>query len=237
MDYPFARMRRTARARLPRMQRPGGRRSQNARPPDARSKTPSRSRSTTARSRALIPYARNARTHSEAQVALIAGSIREYGFTNPVLVDGENGIIAGHGRVLAARKLGLAAVPVIELAPPQREPEARLRPRRQPPRRAGRLGPRDAGAGGGRPQRARRRPRHPRLRGGRARRAADATAPPTRARRRRPSRPRSLFLSKATSGFSGGIGCSAAAPPILPPWRGSWAAYGRISWRPTLPTA
>jgi hypothetical protein len=63
----------------------------------------------------LIPYARNARTHSEAQVALIAGSIREYGFTNPVLVDGENGIIAGHGRVLAARKLGLASVPVIEL--------------------------------------------------------------------------------------------------------------------------
>jgi DNA modification methylase len=64
----------------------------------------------------LIPYARNARTHSEAQVALIAGSIREFGFTNPVLIDGENGIIAGHGRVLAARKLGLTTVPVIELA-------------------------------------------------------------------------------------------------------------------------
>ena len=48
-------------------------------------------------------------------MALIAGSIREFGFTNPVLVDGENGIIAGHGRVLAARKLGLASVPVIEL--------------------------------------------------------------------------------------------------------------------------
>jgi DNA modification methylase len=63
----------------------------------------------------LIPYARNARTHSEAQIALIAGSIREYGFTNPVLVDGENGIIAGHGRVMAARTLGLATVPVIEL--------------------------------------------------------------------------------------------------------------------------
>ena len=63
----------------------------------------------------LIPFARNARTHSESQVALIAGSIREYGFTNPVLVDGESGIIAGHGRVLAARKLGLASVPVIEL--------------------------------------------------------------------------------------------------------------------------
>ena len=64
----------------------------------------------------LVPYARNARTHSPAQVALIAGSIREFGFTNPVLVDGANGIIAGHGRVMAARQLGLATVPVIELA-------------------------------------------------------------------------------------------------------------------------
>ena len=65
---------------------------------------------------ALIPYARNPRTHNEAQVAKIAASIVEYGWTNPVLVDGENGIIAGHGRLAAARKLGLADVPVIELA-------------------------------------------------------------------------------------------------------------------------
>jgi ParB-like chromosome segregation protein Spo0J len=65
---------------------------------------------------ALVPYVRNARTHSDAQVAQIAGSIREFGWTNPVLVDGQNGIIAGHGRILAARKLGLAEVPVIELA-------------------------------------------------------------------------------------------------------------------------
>jgi hypothetical protein len=64
----------------------------------------------------LIPYARNARTHSDAQVALIAGSIREFGWTNPVLIDGQSGIIAGHGRVLAARKLGLSVAPVIELA-------------------------------------------------------------------------------------------------------------------------
>lgn len=64
----------------------------------------------------LIPYANNARTHSDAQVALIASSIREFGFNNPVLVDGGNGIIAGRGRVLAARKLGLVQVPVIELA-------------------------------------------------------------------------------------------------------------------------
>lgn len=63
----------------------------------------------------LIPYARNARTHSDAQVAQIAASIREFGFTNPVLIDGQDGIIAGHGRVLAARKLGLADVPVLVL--------------------------------------------------------------------------------------------------------------------------
>jgi DNA modification methylase len=64
----------------------------------------------------LIPYARNSRTHSPEQTAQIAGSIREFGFTNPVLIDAENGIIAGHGRVLAAQKLGLAKVPCIRLA-------------------------------------------------------------------------------------------------------------------------
>jgi len=64
---------------------------------------------------ALVSYIRNARTHSVEQVAQIAASIREFGFTNPILVDGENGIIAGHGRLLAARKLGLTEVPVIEL--------------------------------------------------------------------------------------------------------------------------
>ena len=64
----------------------------------------------------LIPYARNARTHSDAQVAQIAASIREFGFTNPVLIDGENGIIAGHGRVLAAPLLDLHEVPCIVLA-------------------------------------------------------------------------------------------------------------------------
>jgi DNA modification methylase len=63
----------------------------------------------------LIRYARNPRTHSDAQVAQIAASIREFGWTVPLLVDGENGIIAGHGRVMAARKLGLERVPVIEL--------------------------------------------------------------------------------------------------------------------------
>jgi len=65
---------------------------------------------------ALIPYIRNARTHSDAQVAQIAASIREFGWTNPILVDGDSGVIAGHGRLLAARQLGLAEVPVIELA-------------------------------------------------------------------------------------------------------------------------
>lgn len=63
----------------------------------------------------LIPYARNARTHSPSQVAGIAGSIREFGFNNPVLIDKDNGIIAGHGRVLAAQQLGLATVPCLRL--------------------------------------------------------------------------------------------------------------------------
>ena len=61
----------------------------------------------------LVPYARNARTHSEAQVDQIAASIREWGWTSPVLITEENTIIAGHGRVRAARKLGLADVPVM----------------------------------------------------------------------------------------------------------------------------
>jgi ParB-like chromosome segregation protein Spo0J len=63
----------------------------------------------------LIPYARNSRTHSDQQVAQVAASIREFGFTNPVLIDAEDGIIAGHGRVMAARKLGLTEVPCIRL--------------------------------------------------------------------------------------------------------------------------
>jgi len=61
----------------------------------------------------LIPYARNARTHSDAQVSQIAASIKEWGWTTPVLVDEDSGIIAGHGRVMAAQKLGLAEVPVM----------------------------------------------------------------------------------------------------------------------------
>ena len=64
----------------------------------------------------LIPYTHNARTHSDAQVAQIAASIREFGFTNPILVDAERGVIAGHGRLLAARKLGMTEVPTLELA-------------------------------------------------------------------------------------------------------------------------
>jgi DNA modification methylase len=63
----------------------------------------------------LIPYVRNSRTHSDAQIAQIAASIKEFGWTNPILVDAENGIIAGHGRLMAARKLGYTEVPVIEL--------------------------------------------------------------------------------------------------------------------------
>ena len=61
----------------------------------------------------LIPYARNSRTHSDAQVAQIAASIKEWGWTTPVLVDEDGQIIAGHGRIMAARKLGMAEVPVV----------------------------------------------------------------------------------------------------------------------------
>lgn len=65
---------------------------------------------------ALIPYANNARTHSEQQIDLIAASIKEFGWTNPVLVDGDNGVIAGHGRILAARKMGQTSIPCLELS-------------------------------------------------------------------------------------------------------------------------
>ena len=64
----------------------------------------------------LIPYANNSRTHSENQVSQVAGSIKEFGFTNPVLIDDKGGIIAGHGRVLAAKKLNMLEVPCIELS-------------------------------------------------------------------------------------------------------------------------
>jgi ParB-like chromosome segregation protein Spo0J len=71
----------------------------------------------------LIPYAKNSRTHSEAQIAQIAASIKEFGFRNPILVDG-TGVIAGHGRLLAARKLNLKQVPTIDcsdLTEPQKK--------------------------------------------------------------------------------------------------------------------
>ena len=62
---------------------------------------------------ALIPYARNARTHSDEQIAQIAASIKEWGWTTPVLIDEDGGLIAGHGRVMAARKLGIEEVPTM----------------------------------------------------------------------------------------------------------------------------
>src|SRR5665811_756835 len=64
----------------------------------------------------LIPSARNARTHSDAQIAEIAGSIQAFGFSNPILVGAEGDIIAGHGRLAAARQLGLSEVPVVVLS-------------------------------------------------------------------------------------------------------------------------
>jgi ParB-like chromosome segregation protein Spo0J len=63
----------------------------------------------------LIPYAKNSRTHSEIQVGQIAASIKEWGFTNPIIIDEDNGIIAGHGRLLAAQKLGLKDVPCVQV--------------------------------------------------------------------------------------------------------------------------
>ena len=64
----------------------------------------------------LIPYARNARTHTDAQVAAIAASIKEWGWTSPALVGEDGGLIAGHARVLAARQLGIAEIPVMVAA-------------------------------------------------------------------------------------------------------------------------
>lgn len=61
----------------------------------------------------LIPYARNARTHSDEQVAKLAGSIKEFGFINPVIISNDGGILAGHGRVMAAQKLGIEEVPCV----------------------------------------------------------------------------------------------------------------------------
>ena len=64
----------------------------------------------------LIPFVRNARTHTDEQIAQVAASIREFGWTNPILIRPDHVIIAGHARLLAARKLGLTEVPVIELS-------------------------------------------------------------------------------------------------------------------------
>ena len=64
----------------------------------------------------LIPYANNARTHSDIQIAQIAASIAEFGFVNPVLVDEDGVLIAGHGRLMAARQLGMERVPSIQIS-------------------------------------------------------------------------------------------------------------------------
>lgn len=72
----------------------------------------------------LIPYVNNARKHSDEQITQIASSIREFGFNSPIITDGENGVLAGHGRLMAAKKLGMTEVPVIEaahLSPAQRK--------------------------------------------------------------------------------------------------------------------
>ena len=62
----------------------------------------------------LIPYARNSRTHSEMQINQLAAAIKEFGFRGAILIDGDNGIIAGHGRVLACKKLGMTEIPTVD---------------------------------------------------------------------------------------------------------------------------
>jgi len=64
----------------------------------------------------LIPYSNNSRTHSDFQINQIINSIKQFGFTNPILTDGKNLIIAGHGRLMAAQKIGMDKIPVIELS-------------------------------------------------------------------------------------------------------------------------
>ncbi len=64
----------------------------------------------------LIPYARNARTHSDSQIEKIVGSIKEFGFVNPVLIDENKSIVAGHGRIMAAKKMGMQQVPVVQIS-------------------------------------------------------------------------------------------------------------------------
>ena len=88
---------------------------------------------------ALIPFARNPRTHSDEQVAQIAASIKEFGFTNPILLDGENGMIAGHGRLAAAKAARTQDGPLHRTRPPVRSPEARLHHRGQQARPERRL--------------------------------------------------------------------------------------------------
>ena len=89
----------------------------------------------------LRPYPGNARTHSKKQIRQIADSIRRFGFTNPVLIGDDGEIIAGHGRVEAAKLFGLESVPTIRLVSPQCRRAARLRARRQQAGAERRLGP------------------------------------------------------------------------------------------------
>ena len=130
----------------------------------------------------LVPYARNARTHSDEQVALIAGSIREFGFTDPVLVDGANGVIARHGRGDGGAQARAGDRAGDRARAPDGGAETSAGAGRQPAGRAGGLGPRAAGARGGRALDARCRSRRARHRGRRDRSAA--------ARRRRGRRSR-----------------------------------------------
>ena len=89
----------------------------------------------------LKPYPNNARAHSKRQLTKLAASIAQFGFVVPVLIDGQNGLIAGHGRLQAATNLSLQVIPCIRIdILSESGSETGLHPRRQPPHRAGELG-------------------------------------------------------------------------------------------------
>ena len=184
----------------------------------------------------LIPHARNARTHSEEQVAQIAGSIAEFGFVNPVLVGDDGVIVAGHGRVLAARKLGLSEVPVIvlsHLTPTQRRAlmiadnqiatnagwndemlAAELAALKEEDVDLGLLGFDDDEID----------------------RLLAGTGDETPSSMKRPSRRPSRSAVLAISGSAASIGCCAATPPSWPMSRRSWAANSPTWPSPIHPT-
>ena len=182
----------------------------------------------------LLPYAGNARTHPPEQVAQIAASILEFGFNVPVLVDEAGVLVAGHGRLLAAKNAGPGHGAGDPARAPERGAGACLPAGGQPDRAQRRLGRGPARRRAARLARRRVRPRPGRLRSGRSSTGCWSTrrtmavslqqATPTRRRR---SRPRIPSPGPATCGCSGRTGCSAAMRPRRRTWPGCWTAPRR----------